>query len=137
MSGAIPAALRTLVQRRAQHRCEYCLLHEEDAALAHEPDHVIARKHRGKTMDDNLAWTCFTCNRHKGSDVASIDPVTGRIVRLFHPRKDHWNRHFRLEGVTIIPQTAIGRVTVFLLQLNHADRVAVREVSRRQGRYSP
>ena len=36
--------------------CEHCLLHEEDAMLAHQPDHVIAVKHRGVTHESNLAW---------------------------------------------------------------------------------
>ena len=27
---------------------------------------------------DNLAYACVVCNRHKGSDVASIDPGEGR-----------------------------------------------------------
>jgi 5-methylcytosine-specific restriction endonuclease McrA len=135
MSEFIPAALRTLVQRRATHCCEYCLVHEEDTELAHEPDHVIARKHRGETEAANLAWTCFSCNRHKGSDLASIDPETNQIVRLFNPRIDDWATHFRLEGATIIPLTPEGRVTEFLLQLNRFDRVEVRELSLRQGRY--
>jgi 5-methylcytosine-specific restriction endonuclease McrA len=96
MSEPIPSALRTLVQRRAGHRCEYCLLHEEDADLPHEPDHVIARKHRGETREENLAWTCFACNRHKGSDLASIDVQTGQIVRLFNPRLDQWTSVWRV-----------------------------------------
>ena len=137
MSETIPAALRRLVQQRAGHRCEYCLLHEEDAGLPHEPDHVIARKHRGETTAGNLAWTCFNCNRCKGTDLASIDPETERIVRLFHPRKDAWRRHFRLEGARIVPRTAVGRVTEFLLQLNDPDRLDVRELAVQQGRYPP
>jgi len=62
MSEPVSVELRELVRHRSGHRCEYCLLHEDDARLAHEVDHVIASKHRGKTQDDNLAWACFVCN---------------------------------------------------------------------------
>src|ERR1700741_4917849 len=101
MSENISAALRALVRQRARGRGEYCLLHEEDALLPHEPDHIIAIKHRGQTEDSNPAWTCFSGNRAKGSDLASIDIDTGRLVRLFTPRRDRWKRHFRLEGAII------------------------------------
>jgi hypothetical protein len=59
----VAAATRRLVRARAQGRCEYCLIHEDDVLLPHEPDHIIASKHRGVTDKDNLAWTCFVCNR--------------------------------------------------------------------------
>ena len=95
MSDRIPANLRRLVQERAEQRCEYCLLHSDNAFLSHEPDHVIARKHDGRTIEENLAWSCFICNRFKGTDISSIDPESGEITSLFHPRKDEWNEHFR------------------------------------------
>jgi hypothetical protein len=135
MTDDVPAPLRIHVQERAQGRCEYCGLHEDDGWEPHQPDHIIARKHRGKTAGENLAWTCALCNRHKGSDIASIDPVTRRVVRLFDPRRDLWARHFRLRGGHILARTAIGRVTVFLLQLNRPDRVRVRIILSRKGLY--
>ena len=54
---ALTAALRRLVRERADLRCEYCLLAEDDAYLPHEPDHVIATKHGHMAMrasDENL-----------------------------------------------------------------------------------
>jgi hypothetical protein len=111
------------------------LLHAEDAWEPHEPDHTIACKHRGQTVAENLAWTCALCNRHKGSDIASIDLVTARVVRLFHPRRDRWTRHFRLKEGRILPRTSVGRVTEFLLQLNRPDRVRVRYILSRKGLY--
>jgi|GEM_PF-2169557 len=74
MSQYVPLQLRREVRQRAGQHCEYCLLHEDDALLPHEPDHIIAVKHGGETSAGNLAWTCLLCNRAKGSDVASIDP---------------------------------------------------------------
>lgn len=137
MSEAVPAALRARVRERAKGRCEYCLVHEEDAWVPHEPDHIIAAKHRGRTDAANLAWTCLACNRHKGTDLASIDDETGRVVRLFHPRHDRWERHFRLEGPMLVGRTAVGRVTVLLLQLNRRDRVRLRRTLIAAGCYPP
>jgi 5-methylcytosine-specific restriction endonuclease McrA len=76
VSEYVPAELRRLIRDRAGHRCEYCLIHQDDAFLPHEPDHIIAVKHRGETIEGNLAWTCYVCNRAKGSDLASIDQTT-------------------------------------------------------------
>ena len=80
MSEYVPAELRRLVQDRAESRCEYCLFHEDDAFFPHEPDHIIAVKHRGKTTESNLAWACFVCNRAKGSDLASVVSQPNREV---------------------------------------------------------
>jgi hypothetical protein len=115
----VPAELRRLIRERAGHRCEYCLLHEDDAFLPHEPDHIIAVKHRGETTEGNLAWTCFVCNRGKGSDLASVDETTGEIVRLFQPRTDLWDdrraSNFRLRPGPIVPCDSVthkvGRVS--------------------------
>jgi hypothetical protein len=54
---------------------------------------------------------------------------------LFHPRRDQWTRHFRLSRGKIVPRTAVGRVTAFLLQLNRPDRVQVRSILHDKGLY--
>ncbi|MFM9062903.1 MAG: HNH endonuclease [Pirellula sp.] len=77
MSEYVPVEMRRAVRERASMRCEYCLIHEKDAFFPHEPDHIIAVKHRGLTDIRNLAWTCFLCNRAKGSDIASVDDSSG------------------------------------------------------------
>ena len=131
----IPAPLRQQVRSRAGLRCEYCLLGEADAFFPHEPDHIIAIKHGGETTKENLALSCFDCNRFKGSDVSSIDPVTGQLVPLFNPRSQTWSDHFKVDGGRIIALTDIGRVTERLLKLNLAERVEVRETLATSGRY--
>ena len=123
---AVPERVRRLVQERAQRRCEYCLIHEADMYYPHEADHVIAEKHGGATSLENLAWACFYCNRFKGSDLASVDPETQKIVFLFNPREQNWKRHFRFNGGRIEGLTASGRATVALLHLNDVERVAYR-----------
>ena len=122
----IPAGLRHTVEKRADRRCEYCLIPDAVSFASHEVDHIIARKHRGHTHENNLALSCVLCNKHKGSDIASIDSETGAIEPLYHPRHDHWSDNFILRDAYIIPQTPTGRVTVQLLQLNNPDRVAER-----------
>jgi len=103
--------------------------------LPHEPDHIVAEKHAGATTLENLAWACFFCNRHKGSDISSVDPISGRIVPLFNPRKQQWKRHFRLNGPRIEPLTANGRATAFLLQFNVQERLKDRRNLMASGNY--
>jgi hypothetical protein len=121
-------ALRKLVAERANRRCEYCLLHEDDAYFSHQVDHIISRKHGGHSELENLAYACFRCNAWKGTDIGSVDPQSGRMVPLFHPRRDRWNEHFEVRGFVIEPLTAIGEVTARLLKLNLDKRVAERQV---------
>ncbi len=135
MGDHVPVALRSLVRRRANRCCEYCRLHDEDASVPHEPDHVIARKHRGPTTADNLAWACAACNGRKGTDIASIDPETQELVRLFDPRRDDWSLHFRLEGAVILAMSGVGRVTEFLRELNRFNRRTARQWLLKAGRY--
>ena len=66
-SNSIPAEVRKLVIERASGRCEYCLIHQDFSIYTHEVDHIIAVKHGGETIADNLALSCLSCNRHKGS----------------------------------------------------------------------
>lgn len=126
MSGRIAENLRSFVEQRAESRCEYCRLHSDDAFLSHEADHIIARKHGGKSTFENLAWACFLCNRYKGTDIASIDPDSGEVVPLFHPRQDRWAEHFRYEEGFIVPLTATGRATQRLLRFNRPESIELR-----------
>ena len=128
MATDISQDLRAEVARRAAHRCEYCLIREDDAGFPHQIDHIVSRKHGGLSTPENLAYACVLCNRHKGSDVASIDPLTGEAVPLFHARRDRWTDHFRLDGERIEPISAVGGVTVQLLRLNAAERLAERRL---------
>jgi HNH endonuclease len=129
----VPVPLRRAVRARAAEHCEYCLIPESLTLAPHWVDHIVAEKHGGRTEESNLALSCVLCNQHKGSDLTSIDPQGGQITPLFHPRRDRWPDHFRLMGASIEPLTAIGRVTVRLLQLNHPDRVRERELLLRLG----
>lgn len=123
----ISVGLRRLVEERAGNRCEYCLLPGTVTFFPYEIDHVIAEKHGGKTTSDNLALTCWRCNRHKGSDLGSFDPQTGEFCFLFNPRTQTWCDHFSQKGSRIEGLTPEGRTTIKLLQLNTPERLAERQ----------
>jgi hypothetical protein len=123
----IPAALRRLVEERAKYQCEYCLLPAKVAFFVHEIDHIIAQKHGGETNADNLALTCWRCNRYKGSDLGSFDPETRNFSFLFNPRNQEWKSHFIFSEVLIVGLTPEGRTTVKLLQMNSEERLAERQ----------
>lgn len=123
----IPATLRRLVEERANHRCEYCLLPVGVAFFPHEVDHVIAQKHSGATNADNLAFACWRCNHYKGTDLGSFDPQTGTFSFLFNPRTQIWDKHFILENLMLVGLTPEERTTVSLLQLNSDARLAERQ----------
>lgn len=134
---SISAALRRAVAERARHSCEYCGISDDVTLTPHEPDHIVGVQHGGPTTLDNLAYTCFRCNRFKGPNVATRDPQTGQLVALFNPRTERWSAHFRLTEEEIVPLTAIGRGTAFLLRFNDEQRVLLRAELLRQGRYRP
>jgi HNH endonuclease len=132
----ISATLKIQVIQHAKGCCEYCGYPELASFAPHEIDHIIAQKHGGATLEENLALACTLCNKHKGSDLTSIDPMTGKLESLFHPRHDKWSEHFRFEDGIIHPLTAKGRVTARLLQLNQSDRVQERLVLMNSGYYA-
>jgi hypothetical protein len=59
--------------------------------------------------------------------LGSIDIDTNQLTALFHPRQQQWTEHFRLSGAEIIPLSAEGRVTAFLLKFNHPERLEERQ----------
>jgi len=117
MAENIGAELRREIRSRSGARCEYCLMPERLLMAGCEADHIISRKHGGPTELGNLAMACTRCNRYKGTDVGSVHPVTGEFVRLFNPRLDRWEDHFRLAGALFQGLTPIGDVTISLLNL--------------------
>ena len=124
----IDAALRQVVRVQAGGQCEYCHISERLTLADHEIDHVIAVKHGGKTVASNLALCCTVCNPFKGSDIASIDPESGQITPLFHPRNVRWDDHFQVRDGEVLGLTAKGRVTVQLLRLNRPTRIRERQL---------
>lgn len=129
------AATRAQVRQRAGGRCEYCLLRQESSGLAHHIEHIRARQHGGPDHPDNLALACNRCNAHKGPNLTGIDPVSGELVPLFHPRRDIWADHFELHEARIDGRTASGRATVYVLAMNDERRLERRAELLARGEY--
>ncbi len=117
------AKTRDFVRRRAEDRCEYCLLRQAHTGLTHHVEHVIAQQHGGPDDSDNLALACNRCNLCKGPNLTGIDPESRQIVQLFHPRSDVWAEHFEFQHAHIVGKTPKGRATVAVLQINDERRV--------------
>jgi len=82
----IPVRLRRLVTNRAGDRCEYCGLSQEGQEAVFHIDHIVPRVAGGRTDADNLALACVSCSLHKEVRRSAGDPLTHRVVPLFHPR---------------------------------------------------
>jgi hypothetical protein len=91
-------------------------------------EHIVALQHAGQSREENLALSCDRCNAFKGPNLTSIDPDSGDVVLLFHPRRDQWDTHFDTTDGYILGRTAAGRATVRLLQMNVPRRVELRQL---------
>ncbi|HVX61258.1 MAG TPA: HNH endonuclease [Pirellulales bacterium] len=121
-------ATRRKVRDRAGNRCEYCRLKQQHLRLwKHQIEHVIPKKHHGSDDADNLALACVRCNLAKSSNLAGRDEETGDIVPLFNPRLHEWQEHFGYAGARIAGRTAIGRVSVDVLNMNEVERLRLRQ----------
>ena len=127
--------LITLVWGRAANRCEYCRFPNQFAWLPFQIDHIIAEKHSGLSIAENLALSCYYCNSFKGPNIAGIDP-DGRqdvAVQLFHPRNDIWSDHFEWNGAVLIGRTSTGRATISVLRINDDASVETRRILAQSG----
>jgi 5-methylcytosine-specific restriction endonuclease McrA len=121
------ARLRQFVRQRAKNCCEYCGLHQDFEPLRFHIEHIIPRQHGGKDSAENLALACHHCNLHKGTNLSGLDPKTKKLTRLFHPRLDDWDEHFKNREGEIIGLSTIGRTTLSLLRMNEDGRLQLRE----------
>lgn len=130
------AGQRETIRQQAGARCEYCRLPEFALAPGDfHLEHIVARQHGGNDESDNLAWSCMFCNLYKGPNLASVDPDSGRLTPLFHPRRERWAEHFQFESTQITGLTAQGRTTVWLLRMNSTVLVHLRKLLMREGQW--
>ncbi len=132
---SIPARLRRQVIARAGGRCEYCRLPQEGQEALFHIDHIAPLAAGGPTTLANLALACVSCSLRKGARETAMDPASGDSARLFHPRRDSWDEHFRLDDVIISGLTATGRATVELLRMNRPIILAIRQEQQLLGRW--
>lgn len=124
----VSPSLRRRVAEQARHRCGYCLSTESIVGTPMDVEHIIPESQGGPTEEQNLWLSCSLCNSYKGTRTTSVDPISGREVPLFDPRRQSWNEHFGWEeaGSMIVGLTAIGRATVLALVLNRPPLVKAR-----------
>lgn len=133
----IPARLRRLVIRRAANRCEYCGLSQTGQEATFHIDHITPVVAGGPTTTSNLALACVSCSLRKGARQTAPDPVSKEEVRLYHPRRDKWQDHFRWEGITVIGKTSTGRATIAALEMNRPLILAIRHEEVLLARHPP
>lgn len=122
MTPKISPSLAALVLVRADKRCEYCQAPQKLIGQAFHFDHIQPLSSGGKTNADNLSFSCPHCNIAKSNRTEGTDPRTGKLVPLFNPRIDDWEKHFRWSNncEQLIGRTAIGRATIVALRMNDA-----------------
>ena len=128
MSSYISEEVRARVRIAAGDRCGYCRSPQHLVLGPLEVEHIIPSGRGGSDDETNLWLACRMCNNFKGVQTHGLDPVNGRRVRLFNPRRQRWSRHFiwSADGTQIQGRTASGRATVAALQLNNVIAVTVR-----------
>ncbi len=136
---AVSAARKQAVADRARRCCEYCRSQLKYSADSFSVEHVVPRSRGGIDDPSNLALSCQRCNNHKFTAVESVDPLTGRMARLFHPREDIWEEHFSWseDDLFIRGLTPTGRATVERLRMNREGVVNLRRVLRAAGEHPP
>lgn len=99
-------------------------------------DHVVPSA--GDELE-NLCLACVNCNLSKSDAILARDPVSSEIVRLFNPRQDSWNDHFKWSenGIYIIGHSTIGRATIVRLKMNQERVVRARQIWVAAGKHPP
>ncbi len=135
----IPTALRRKVVQAAGNRCEYCQTLQEMTLATFHLDHIIPKAVGGATVFENLCLSCPFCNQFKRKRWRARDPETGRLLRLFNPRRDLWSDHFQWsqDGAQIIGLTPRGRATVAALQMNNQIALTARRLWVASGIHPP
>lgn len=130
---------KTAIAERAHGCCEYCRSQVRYATQSFTTEHIKPRSVGGRSELKNLALACQGCNGHKYIKTQARDPVTKKLVPLFHPRRQKWKDHFRWSNdyTLVLGITATGRATVAALQLNRERLVNIRQALYLTGKHPP
>ena len=131
--------LRRLTIERSRGCCEYCFSQARYSTQSFAIEHIVPKHRGGRTTGANLALSCQGCNNHKYTKVKARDPLTHKLVSLFHPRQQEWAEHFAWSAdyTEIVGLTATGRATVAALRLNRVEVVNLRRVLLSHGEHPP
>jgi hypothetical protein len=135
----IPKEVQRRVRARARNRCGYCISSQKYILGLLEMEHIHPEALGGTDDEENLWLACRLCNGFKGIQTHGRDPITGRRVKLFNPRRQQWKRHFTwsADGTRIIGLTVCGRATVVALKLNNLLAINVRREWVKAGWHPP
>jgi hypothetical protein len=124
------AKQREKLRANARGCCEYCLSQEQFSPDTFSVEHVIPWDKGGSNIAKNLALACQGCNNRKFVATQAIDPVSGELASLYHPRRDHWSRHFAWneDYTLVVGLTPTGRASVVKLALNRPALVNLRRI---------
>ena len=94
-------------------------------------EHVLPLVLGGTSELNNLAKACDACNGAKHIAIQAFDPLTNKVVPLFHPRKEDWHDHFKWSNdlLTIEGLTPSGRATIIRLKMNEEAHMNIRSVT--------
>jgi hypothetical protein len=135
----IPKEAPRRVRAQARNRCGYCISSQKYILGLLEMEHIHPEALGGTDDEENLWLACRLCNGFKGIQTHGRDPITGRRIRLFNPRRQQWKRHFTwsADGTRIIGLTVCGRATVIALKLNNLLAINVRREWVKAGWHPP
>ena len=120
---SISAEVRLRIRHRANFRCEYCGVTEQDTGGELTIDHFQPSISGGSDDPENLLYCCQRCNQYK----SDYWPHAEAVPVLWNPRKEPHTDHFvLLADGTLYPRTAIGTFTIARLRLNRPPLVAHR-----------
>lgn len=121
---------KAAVKRKAQECCEYCGTQEAYSPDTFSIEHILPRAKGGTNDFTNLANACQGCNNRKYTHTETVDPLTGVLVPLYHPRQDKWAEHFTWneDYTRMIGLSPTGRATIAALELNRKGVVNLRRV---------
>lgn len=135
----ISKKLRQQVIARAHGYCEYCRCPDTVATGPFSVDHILPKSQGGRDVLSNLAYACHGCNGKKYDRVQALDPLTAKLVKLFHQRKQNWQEHFAWneDFTQVAGVSPTGRATVKTLELNRAGVVNLRKLLRNSSQHPP
>lgn len=137
MSEKRVTAQKQATVERARGCCEYCRSQARFSMQSFSVEHIEPRSQGGRTALDNLALACQGCNNYKYAKTEGRDPVSGKIVPLYHPRRQQWHDRFTWNDdfTLIVGLTPTGRATVEALRLNREGVVNLRRILYEMGEH--
>ena len=100
----VSPTLRAKILAQAQYRCGYCLTQQIVVNWLLEVEHIIPTVAGGSDDEENLWLSGTACNRYKGRQIQARDGRTGRLVRLFNPRRQLSHLLWKNQDGTITAQ---------------------------------